>query len=382
MSVKAMRPKLNQDDIVRLMKGSSAEDRAHATHKLCRRIGNEELQPEDKVFADQILNLLAQDAEKRVRRAMAVTLKNSPNLPREVALKLAHDIDSVALPVIENSPVFRNSDLVELVLNATEAKQIAVAGREKLSAEVADTIAEHACRDAVVKMASNDNANLTERGYGFTIDRFKTDEDVQGALISRSWIPPQVAEKMVSLVSGQMFDLLVNNHELPPQLAIELASGAHERATLDLVEQAGHSSNLPRFVQQLALNNRLTPSMIMRAMCLGHVSFVEHALSELSGLPHHRTWLLLHDAGSLGLRKIFEHAGLPKGMHVPFQMAINVYHELDYDGLDGDRERFRKRMVERVLTQFQNIPKADLDYLLEKLDAYREVEDQRSDEAA
>ena len=231
-------------------------------------------------------------------------------------------------------------------------------------------------------MASNDNANLTERGYGFTIDRFKTDEDVQGALISRNWIPPQVAEKMVSLVSGQMFDLLVNNHELPPQLAIELASGAHERATLDLVEQAGHSSNLPRFVQQLALNNRLTPSMIMRAMCLGHVSFVEHALSELSGLPHHRTWLLLHDAGSLGLRKIFEHAGLPKGMHVPFQMAINVYHELDYDGLDGDRERFRKRMVERVLTQFQNIPKADLDYLLEKLDAYREVEDQRSDEAA
>ena len=183
MSVKAMRPKLNQDDIVRLMKGSSAEDRAHATHKLCRRIGNEELQPEDKVFADQILNLLAQDAEKLVRRAMAVTLKNSPNLPREVALKLAHDIDSVALPVIENSPVFRNSDLVELVLNATEAKQIAVAGREKLSAEVADTIAEHACRDAVVKMASNDNANLTERGYGFTIDRFKTDEELAGQLV-------------------------------------------------------------------------------------------------------------------------------------------------------------------------------------------------------
>ena len=43
MSVKVMRPKLNQDDIVRLMKGSSVEDRAQATHKLCRRIGNEEL---------------------------------------------------------------------------------------------------------------------------------------------------------------------------------------------------------------------------------------------------------------------------------------------------------------------------------------------------
>ncbi len=374
MSVKAMRPRLNQEDIVRLMKGSSAEDRAHATHKLCRRIGNDELSDGDKAVASQILALLSQDAEKLVRRALAVTLKNSPNLPRDVALKLAQDVDSVALPVIQSSPVFRNSDLIELVLNANEAKQVAIAGREGLQPLVTDAIAEHGCRAAVVTMASNNSAEVSEKGYNLTLQRFETDNDIHEALISRDWIPPQIAEKMVSLVSGELFDRLVNDHELPPQLAIELASGARERATLDLVSQAGHSSNMPRFVQQLNLNNRLTPSMIMRALCLGHMSFVEWALAELSGIPHHKIWLMLHDAGSLGLRKIFEHAGLPKGMYLPFQMAIKVFHELDYDALEGDRDRFRKRMVERVLTQFQNIPKADLDYLLEKLDAYREQE--------
>lgn len=374
MSVKAMRPRLNQEDLVRLMKGSSAEDRAHATHKLCRRIGHDEMSPEDKVLATEILKILSSDAEKLVRRALAVTLKNSPNLPRDVALKLAQDIDSVALPVIESSPVFRNSDLVELVLNASETKQVAVAKREHLTTLVTDAIAEHACKDAVVTMAANNGADLSERGYGFSLERFKTDGDLHDALISREWIPPQIAEQMVSLVSGELFDQLVNRHELPPQLAIELASGARERASLDLVAQAGHSSNLPRFVQQLNLNNRLTPSMIMRALCLGHMSFVEWALAELSGIPHHKIWMLVHDAGSLGLRKIFEHAELPKGMFLPFQMAVNVYHELDYNGLPGDRERFRKSMVERVLTQFQNIPKQDLDYLLDRLDSYREVE--------
>ena len=382
MSVKAMRPRLNQEDIVRLMKGSSAEDRALVTHKLCRRIGNEELSSQDKVIADQILSLLARDAETLVRRAMSVTLKNSPNLPRDVALRLAQDVESVAIPVIQNSPVFRNSDLVELVLNATDAKQVAVAGRDSLSALVTDAIAEHGCRDAVCTMSANNGAELSQRGYEVTLDRFKTDSGVHEALISRDWIPPQVAEKMVSLVTGELFDQLVNTHELPPQLAIELASGASERATLDLVEQAGYSSNLPRYVQQLNLNNRLTPSMVMRALCLGHMPFVEWSLAELSGIPHHKTWLLLHDAGALGLRKVFEYAGLPKGMFLPFQMAINVYHELDYDGLDRDRQRFRKRMVERVLTQFQNIPKADLDYLLEKLDSYRDVEDNRVEDAA
>ena len=58
---------------------------------------------------------------------------------------------------------------------------------------------------------------------------------------------------------------------------------------------------------------------------------------------------------------------------MPFKTAISVYHDLEYDGLEGDRERFRSRMIARVLTQFQAIPANDLDYLLDKLNAYDEV---------
>ena len=53
-------------------------------------------------------------------------------------------------------------------------------------------------------------------------------------------------------------------------------------------------------------------------------------------------------------------------------MALDVFHKTEMDGGVGDRERFRQRMVERVLTQFQAIPKADLEYLLDKLDALDE----------
>ena len=374
MSVKTMRPKLSQDDIVRLMKGAS-EDRAHATHKLCRRIGSEELDGEQKAFADQIMSLLAVDAEVLVRRAMAVTLRNSPNLPRDVALKLAQDVESVSLPVLESSPVFTNSDLIELVLNADESKQVAISNRTGLEEEVTTSIAEHACRNAVSAMLSNESADVGEQGLEISLNRFERDSGIHEAIITGEWVPPQIAEKMISLVSGELFDHLVNNHELPAQLAIELASGARERATLDLVDQAGRSSNLERFVQQLQLNNRLTPSMVMRGLCLGHMSFVEWALAELSSVPHSKAWLMIHDAGALGLKSLFERAGLPAGMYMPFKTAISVYHELEYDGLPGDRDRFRSRMIERVLTQFQAIPKADLDYLLEKLDAFNDHRD-------
>ena len=178
-----------------------------------------------------------------------------------------------------------------------------------------------------------------------------------------------VTEKLVNIVSGELFDRLVNTHELPPQLAIEIAAGARERATLDLVEQAGLTTDPERFVQQLHLNGRLTPSLIMRALCLGHISFVEYAMSELSAVPRTKAWLMIHDAGALGLKTIFERAGLPSGMFTAFRLAIEIFHKTEMDGGPGDKERFRQRMVERVLTQFQAIPRADLEYLLDKLDA-------------
>ena len=68
---------------------------------------------QDKQFADQILGLLAKDAEVLVRRAMSVTLKNSPNLPRDVALKLAQDVESVAC----RSSWTRRSSGIQIWLN-------------------------------------------------------------------------------------------------------------------------------------------------------------------------------------------------------------------------------------------------------------------------
>ena len=236
-------------------------------------------------------------------------------------------------------------------------------------------IAEHGSGPAVRAVSANNGASLTDRAFGFILGRFKSDDETHKALVSRDIIPPHIAEKMVSLVSGEIFDHLVNRHELPPQLAIDLAAGARERVTIDLCEQAARTNDMPRFVQQLHLNGRLTPSMIMRGLCMGNVKFVEWALAELAGLPHSRTWVMIHDAGPLGVKNLFERAGLPVRMTNAFRAALAVYHETDMDDGPNAEERFRARMIERILTRFQAIPPQDLDYLLEKLDAYAAYRD-------
>lgn len=369
MSIVTMRANLTEVDIRTLIKGPNDETRAQAAHKICRCIDEAELTPEERAHAQGIIAIMAQDAAVLVRRSLSVALKNSPKLPREIAAKLARDIKSVALPVIMNSPSLTDADLVELVRTCPPSKQIAVASRPTISTTVTSAISEFAVPEAVERALANDNAKFDEHGLGIAVERFQGVSSIMSAMVHRNELPVSITEKLVSIVSGELFDHLVNAHELPPQIAIDLAIGSRERATLDIVEQAAHQRDLARFVQQLNVNGRLTPSLLMRGLCLGHMEFVEHALAELAGMSHHRMWLLMHDSGPHGLKTAFDRAGLPPRLSGSFRAAIEVFHGIDREGCERDRITFRKRMLERTLTLFQSVPKDDLDYLLEKLDA-------------
>jgi uncharacterized protein (DUF2336 family) len=369
MPIVTMRANLTDNDIRTLIKGPIDEDRARAAHKICRCIEEAELTAEERAHAESIIAIMAQDAAVLVRRALAVALKNSPKLPRKVANKLAQDVDSIALPVILNSPVLTDTDLIEIVRACPPSKQVAVASRETLSPAVTGAIAAFAAPEAVERALANDNALFDEEGLDVVVNRFEGVSSVMAAMVHRNELPLMITEKLISLVTGELFDHLVNNHELPPQTAIDLAVGARERATLDIVEQAGRQRDLGRFVQQLNLNGRLTPSLLMRGLCLGHIDFVEHAMAELAGMAHQRMWLMMHDGGPLGLKAAFDRAGLPPRLFQSFRAAVEVYHSIDRENAAQDRAVFRKRMLERTLTLFQSVPRDDLDYLLEKLDA-------------
>ena len=62
-----------------------------------------------------------------------------------------------------------------------------------------------------------------------------------------------------------------------------------------------------------------------------------------------------------------EKAGMPRQLHAAFRVAVEVARETHLDGEDGDRDRYRRRMIERILTQYEDLAVEDVDYLLGKL---------------
>ena len=122
------------------------------------------------------------------------------------------------------------------------------------------------------------------------------------------------------------------------------------------------------FVTHLHREKRLTASLMLRALAHGHMTFFEWSVAELAGVPHHRTWLMIHDAGPLGLRAIYERAGLPARLFPAFRAAVDTFHAMEFDGGPRDQERFQERMLQRFLTQPQAAAREDVDYLLERMD--------------
>lgn len=359
---------LSDLDIKRLVKSDNADDRAVATHKICRVMERNELSEADRMAAQEIIRLMAADAAELVRRALAVTLRGSELLPHDVAMKLAQDVTTVAVPILTNSPVFTDDDLRDIIRSGGAVRQVAIAKRETLSTVVTTAIADHGVEEAVVVACANDNAIFEDQSLGRVMDRFGKSEVVHSVLINRQTLPITISERLVHVVSSVMREQLMTRHAIKPETALEITTQTRERATVDLADQAGASLNPKELVKHLLSNNRLTPSLILRALARGHMPFFEHALAELSGVPHERTWLMVHDAGPLGFRAIYDRAGMPARLFQTFKAAVETYHELVDNHGHLDPMHFQERMIERFLTLKPFAPREDILYLFERLD--------------
>lgn len=362
---------LNHDDVARLMSDPSPENRASTAEKVAQQFGDGTLSESEGKLAEEIFNIMVKDAEERVREALAKNLQSAPNLPHDLASKLASDTsDNVALPIIRYSDVLTEDDLLEIVRTQPGARQVAVAERPAVSESVSEAIVEHGTEDAVVSLVSNEGAVISDASLEKVVEKHGEIERVQKPLVHRERLPVSVAEKLVSKISDELKAYLVANHDLPEQLAADLILQTRERATIGLVSDGASEEDLVVLVKQMRDKGRLTPSIILRALCVGDMPFFETAISILADVPIGNARVLIHDEGDLGLRSLYDKAGLPRALYVAFRSAVDLNIGAEAERTDDDPEQLMRKMLERVLTvpddEAEVYADADVEYLLAK----------------
>jgi len=371
MSTKPTQPLLTQADVARLLADPSGHVRAKTASKIAGQFDAHQLSPSERKIAEDIFRALVKDAEELVREALSAQLKSTPDLPHDVALSLAQDVDSVALPMLKFSEVLTDEDLIEIVRASGSAKQVAVAQRASVSTKVSDAVVDTGNVSAVARLVGNEGASISDAALDRVIEEFQDAPAVADSLARRSDLPPAISERLVSALSERLQNFLVSKHEISPDVASNLILQARERATMNLVDYGSSDTELDNLVQQLHRKDRLTASLLLRALCVGDLNFFERAMSCLTGLPISNVRILIHDKGMLGLEPLYLRAKLPKTLFPAFRAAVHLVVETDYDGGQNDRERYIERLLERMLTQFNDPAKRiapnDIEYLMAKL---------------
>lgn len=358
---------ITKDDVARLLNEPSPDIRAATAEKVGDYFASEKLGETERELAEDIFRVMVKDAEIRVRRALAETLKSSPDLPADVARALAADMHAVALPVIEFSEVLTDNDLIDIIRSKDVARQLAVARRRRISQDVADALVDTDNEEVVTTLVDNEGADIREATYGRLLDRFGDRAKITDAIAGRPGLPITVAERLVALVSDSLRERLMAEHDLSADLLGDLLIESRERATVGLLSRNIRKPDLAELIEQMHGAGRLTPTLIIRALCMGDLSFFETALAKRSGIPAVNAHQLVHHSDSKALERLFSRAEMPESLLDLARIGIEIARESGATSGD-DREQFRKVVIERVITSAGNtVDSDDLDYLIGKL---------------
>src|ERR1700722_10820507 len=143
---------LSQADVAKLLAEPSPHVRAELAGKLASELDSTRLTEAELNLAQDIVRTMAKDVEVVVRQALAQSLRKAAKLPHDVAVKLANDIESVALPILENSTVLTDDDLAGIIKSGAATKQEAIAGRLNVSEKVSAALIESGGEKAVATL--------------------------------------------------------------------------------------------------------------------------------------------------------------------------------------------------------------------------------------
>ena len=357
---------LTPRDVDRLLAEPSPDVRTELADKVAASLAGVGLTSGEISLAQDVVRILARDVEASVRASVSRRLRHSPHLPRDVARRLADDIDMVALPLLTESLVLTDADLVDLVKLGSVSKQEAIAARPHLAEAVSDALIKHAAEPAVAVLMGNETAKIAENSLAHAVTRFAGSERMQHAMVMRHALPITVAERLVTLVSTELQQHLVKAHALSPGIASDIVLRSRELAIIRL-SMGSSEAELGRMVGQMHHSGRLTPTLILRALCTGDIAFFEAAMAIKGDVPVANAQILIHEASRRGLAALYRKAAMPESLFDAIRTAVEIVDETGFDGDPRDLERFRARVISRVLTLTDSIGPEDADYLVDKL---------------
>ena len=246
------------------------------------RIQGAGLNARERELMREILRRLTRDVEMAIRIALAQRLAEDSTAPHDLILLLVDDTIEVARPLIINSPLLTENDVLRLIAEAGVAHQEAVAVRPNIGVCVTDALVKSGHDTVLLALVKNVTARISNSTYETLVQKSRALTGLQEPLIRRPDLPPKLAANMCEWVSEALKDYIKVNYAIAPR-RVETALNDAKSAVRN--EPAGHSDtpadSAQKLVEKLAASGQLKAGFLMRVLSQGQLDLFDLAFAKL-----------------------------------------------------------------------------------------------------
>jgi uncharacterized protein (DUF2336 family) len=259
--------------------GASREEIYLAVASLYR-IQGSGLNERERDLMREILRRLTLDVEMAIRIALAQRLAEDVTAPHDLILLLVDDRIEVARPLILNSPLLTESDVLKLIAQADAGHQEAVAARPHIGVPVTDALTGSENESVLMALVRNTTARISDSGYRTLVEKSRALTGLQEPLVRRPDLPPQLATSMCEWVSDALKTFIKTNYQMTPKAVETAVSGAVRMVKINDPKDTPADS-AGKLIDKLAGSGQLKTGFLMRVLSQGQVDLFDLAFSRL-----------------------------------------------------------------------------------------------------
>jgi uncharacterized protein (DUF2336 family) len=321
---------------------------------------NEVLSDRERALMTEILRQLIHDVEISVRRALADRLADQKTAPRDLVRALANDTIEVAHPLLVNSEVLLDLELIEIIRNRTLEHQLAIAIRKSLSEEVAEALVGTDNADVIKTLLENHHAQISQKTMEYLVEQSQRVDTYQNPLLRRPELDSQLAKRMYWWVSAALRAYILEHFEIDPSELDETM----ETAVQDLTSgPIGAPPKAVELADRLSEHSQITPTLILQTLRDGEVALFAALFARFTGVRLQLVHRMLFEAGGEGLCIACRGAGIDKSTFASIYVLTRKAHGRERPsqlnemaGILGLYERVRPETAGALLKKWQRDP--------------------------
>jgi uncharacterized protein (DUF2336 family) len=315
--------RLSARDVATLASDPSASNRAIIARKFGAQYDEMvESGPRDLVKA--LLHLLVGDVETQVRRSLAVAVASSDRLPATIASRLGRDRIEVARPILEESPLLEDDELIEIVRTNAMQYALAVAGRERVSEQLADALVDTGEQQVVAKLVGNVGASLSTKTLTRVMEDWRGDKEVQDRMVRRPALPFELIEHMVGAIGDRIEWELVQTRRMDPQEARALMQAVRDRTAVGLTAKEHGDRKLEVHLREQLHAGNLDADALVQYLREGDIAAFEQSLALLADLDPKTVRRFAYNSDRRYLAALCLKANLPAPHYLTIRMALEL----------------------------------------------------------